>query len=476
MITSIALVQRSLLAAVLALVGCGGGGGGTAASAPASPVAPSAPVTPATGAPTAAPAGWRITIYYTPVLAFYSGPAQNVVGCPGLQCANGTASLGSFPADFVAAVKTEGTGKIAPGRYLNWSSNTGYWLDTLPRDAQGQPLMPYRSAAADPSIPFGTTLRIGSCGADSTTGTPTATAVCTSYSTPTWIVADRFTAGAVGRHVDLYVGDQTSATFTSSPSFIDASGAAISTTPPPSPTAMWRPTPADSFQWILSGALDFSASASVYDIDPYTSTAADVAKLHSLGRHAVCYVNAGAYEDFRPDASTFPAAVLGKAYTGWPGERWLDIRRIDLLGPILSARFDRCRSMGFDAIETDNVDGFQNATGFPLGADDQIVFNAWLASTAHERGLSIALKNDNTQVADLQPLFDFSLTEDCWQQGWCADMTPFHAAGKAVVTTEYTDVTTTATFLSTYCPRAKAAGFYALLKGRTLDAAVTTCP
>lgn len=417
-----------------------------------------------------------MTIYYTPVMSYYSGPPQTVTGCLTLQCSNGTATLGTFPSDFVAQVHEEGTGKIGPNQYLNWSGNTGYWLDTLPRDAQGNALVPYRSAAADPSIPFGTTFKIQSCGADTATAAPTAASVCASYTWQMWEVEDRFTVGAVGQHVDLYVGEQSSATFTSGPNFIDASGAALTMTSPVPATSIWRPSPADSFQWILSTALDPSATASVYDIDGFNSSSADVATLHGLGRRAVCYINTGAYENFRPDASSFPGQVIGNPYAGWPGENWLDIRRIDLLGPIMQARFDMCKTKGFDAIEPDNIDGFQNATGFPLNADDQVVYNTWLASMAHERGMSIALKNDDSQVPQLASLYDFALTEDCWQQGWCAHDAPLRAAGKAVFTVEYTDVTTPATFTGTYCPQAKAAGFYAILKNRQLDAWVQTCP
>lgn len=420
--------------------------------------------------------GWRLTIYYTPVMSYYSGAPQTVTGCPTLQCSNGTTNLGTFPGDFVAQVHEEGTGKIAPNQYLNWSSNTGYWLDTLPRDAQGNALMPYRSAAADPSIPFGTTFKIQSCGADTTTSTPTDSKVCAAYQWQSWEVADRFSAGAVGQHVDLYVGEQTSATFTAGANFIDASGAAITLTAPVSSAQIWKPRTSDSFQWILSAALDTTAPATVYDIDAFNSSTADVSTLHGMRRHAVCYVNAGAYENFRPDASSFPAQVIGNAYTGWPGENWLDIRRIDLLGPIMQARLDMCKAKGFDAVEPDNIDGFENSTGFPLGADDQVIYNTWLASIAHERGMSIALKNDANQVAQLQPLYDFALTEDCWQQGWCSQLSPFHAAGDAVFNVEYTDVTTPATFTGTYCPNAKAAGFYTILKRRQLDASIQTCP
>jgi hypothetical protein len=67
---------------------------------------------------------------------------------------------------------------------------------------------------------------------------------------------------------------------------------------------------------------------------------------------------------------------------------------MDLLESIMEARLDMCKAEGFDGIEPDNVDGFLNDTGFPLTYEDQLRYNIWLADKAHERGLSIGLKND----------------------------------------------------------------------------------
>jgi hypothetical protein len=122
-----------------------------------------------------------------------------------------------------------------------------------------------------------------------------------------------------------------------------------------------------------------------------------VAALRAAGRHVVCHISAGSYEDWRPDAASFLASVLGLS-NGWAGERWLDIRRLDVLQPILTNRIRMCRDKGFSTVDPDNVDGYSNRTGFPLVAADQLAFNGWLAATAHAHGLSIGLsiglKND----------------------------------------------------------------------------------
>ena len=108
-----------------------------------------------------------------------------------------------------------------------------------------------------------------------------------------------------------------------------------------------------------------------------------------------------------------------------------------MLEPLLAARFDMCAAKGFDAVEPDNIDGFLNDSGFPLTARDQLVFNRRLAEMAHERGMSIGLKNDVEQVEDLVDWFDFAVNEECARYGECELLVPFVAAGKAVFHVEY---------------------------------------
>jgi hypothetical protein len=205
------------------------------------------------------------------------------------------------------------------------------------------------------------------------------------------------------------------------------------------PAGRWRPEPGTTWQYQLSGELDLSVDAAVYDVDWETTTAAQVQQLHAAGRRVVCYVNAGASEEWRPDAGAYPATVLGAPLDGWPGERWVDVRRLDVLLPLLAARMDVCRDKGFDAVEADNVDGYANGTGFPLTAADQLAFNTAVAGLAHDRGLSVALKNDVEQVADLEPVFDFAVNEECLAYDECSAYQPFTDAGKAVLHVEYTD-------------------------------------
>ena len=126
------------------LAGCGGGspqappttlprvsiGDRALPTHPSTPATTAAPAPPGPAATTTAPAsrGWEITVYYTAVQRFHDGAPERVTGCRGLDCTDGDEDLGEYPAGLVAAVKDEGTGLTADGRYLNWSYDVGYWL------------------------------------------------------------------------------------------------------------------------------------------------------------------------------------------------------------------------------------------------------------------------------------------------------------------------------------------------------------
>lgn len=204
--------------------------------------------------------------------------------------------------------------------------------------------------------------------------------------------------------------------------------------------SIWKPTPDLTWQWQLSDPpVDTSLEAQVYDIDLFDNDAAVVQALHAQGRKVICYISVGSREDWRPDAQRFPPEVLGKDYEGWPGEKWLDIRQIDKLAPLLRARLDLCAAKGFEAVEPDNLEIYDNDTGFPLTYQDQLKYARWLADEAHRRGLAIGLKNAPEMVSDALPIFDFAIAEDCFVQGWCDALLPFVQAGKAVFAAEYTD-------------------------------------
>ena len=239
--------------------------------------------------------------------------------------------------------------------------------------------------------------------------------------------------------------------------------------PPLSCAGCYKPrTTTSPWQIQFQGRVDTSVRARFFDLDA-SAPARTVKALHRRGRKVACYINAGAWEDFRSDRNAFPREVLGKRYEGFPDERWLDIRRIDLLAPILRARIDACRAKGFDGVDPDNLNGFENDTGFPLTAADQLRFNTWLANEAHARKLSIGLKNDGPQAATLAPYFDWVIVEECIEQRNCGEYEPFTRAGKPIFEIEYRKPTRRA------CAVAKRRRISVVFKTPALRAPRRTC-
>jgi hypothetical protein len=191
-----------------------------------------------------------------------------------------------------------------------------------------------------------------------------------------------------------------------------------------------------TWYWQLQGRIDNSVAAAAYDVDGFDTSAAEVARLHAEGKHVICYIDVGTWENWRPDAKRFPKSVLGNP-NGWPGERWLDIRALSVLQPIMTRRFQMCARKHFDAIEPDNIDSRGNDPGFPITLADQLRYARWIAHEAHSLGLAVLQKNDPEQARELEPDFDGALVEQCNQYQECAAFEPYLRAGKPVLNAEY---------------------------------------
>jgi hypothetical protein len=243
-----------LLATVTAVAGCGTApetrpAPASVASAPSPSASPSAPpaVSPAASPPVSRPAlssvrpspsaarpaqrlsaGWEITVYYTAVERFHDGDPTPVTGCPRLDCTDGDDDLGTYPAGFVDAVRDEGTGLTTSGRYLNWSYDVGFWLDSAPRTSDGGALVPFVSAAADPGVlPRGTRFTIAACGSQEDGSAPPQ-AVCAALRRARWQITDEFTPGLGGpKHLDAYIGPETGPGFTGSDWYLTLTGARL---------------------------------------------------------------------------------------------------------------------------------------------------------------------------------------------------------------------------------------------------------
>lgn len=291
----------------------------------------------------------------------------------------------------------------------------------------------------------------------------------------TWISVN-FTSGADGWVADSFLQNYVAPTPEPTPAPTPEPTPTPAPTPEPEPTptpapttgAIWVPKPFTTWQWQLTGAIDTSVKADMFDIDLFDVSADTIKTLQQKGSKVICYFSAGSYENWRPDAADFPASVLGKN-NGWAGEKWLDIRNITALRPIMEARMDLAVEKGCDGVEPDNVDGYTNSTNFPLTGADQIKYNKFIAEIAHARGLSVGLKNDVDQSTELEPYFDWNLNEQCFQYNECDTLKAFTDAGKAVFNTEYSLAT------SQFCSKANSMNIMSMKKNLDLDASRTTC-
>jgi hypothetical protein len=239
------------------------------------------------------------------------------------------------------------------------------------------------------------------------------------------------------------------------------------------PAARWIPSAGDSYQIQYSGKIDLRVPAAIYDLDAFDTPSSIVSKLHAMHRHVMCYVDVGTWENWRPDARKFPKSVLGEPDGHWRGERWLDIRQTSVLEPLISHRLDVCKSKGFDGVDPDNLDGYQNDTGFPLTYAAQLKYDTWVAGAAHQRGLTVDQKGDNGQVKDLVKVFDFAVVEQCYTQGWCKQFDLYTRSNRLVVDVEY--YKNQRRFLGPNCTEAAKNRETAILKKLALTAWILSC-
>lgn len=229
---------------------------------------------------------------------------------------------------------------------------------------------------------------------------------------------------------------------------------------------------ASTWEWQLSAPFDLSHEVEIYDVDPDNHSGEEIAALNARGVKTICYVSVGTLENGRDDGDEFPAEVIGKVYGDWPDERFLDIRQLDVLLPLMKARFQRCKDMGFAAVEPDNQDVHDNESGFPVTSDDTIAYVKALADIAHEIDLEIGQKNIPELTGALVNSLDFIVTEGCFVDGWCEQTLAYTEAGKPILAAEYSD---TDVDFNAACAWGKEHAVSFILKDRDLTKSRTTC-
>eukprot|EP00752_Nemacystus_decipiens_P006046 g5457.t1 len=221
----------------------------------------------------------------------------------------------------------------------------------------------------------------------------------------------------------------------------------------PAPASSWyQPPLGTTWEWQIDGlpipggnGAGELHNVELYDID-ISYPSAVVADLQSKGKKVMCYVSAGTAEEFRDDINLFPEEVKGGIVSfgegdTFPDEKWLDLRRLDLVASIMLDRLDIMKAKGCDAVEWDNADLPVHSLGLSDGGQVtvgvQIAYNAWIAAQTHARGMGVAMKNNNEAAAFLVPNYDMVVNEECWINGNCNNYWPWIKAGKPVLNTEY---------------------------------------
>ena len=222
--------------------------------------------------------------------------------------------------------------------------------------------------------------------------------------------------------------------------------------PPPSPLPAPAPAPGPlpvvpalpTWEWILQseGLPATPPTVAFLDLDGFDTAATYVALARSRGTKTICYLDIGTAEDYRSDYSRLAAVpgLLGKSYPGYPAERYIDIRRYPEFIRIMDDRLRMCRDKGFDMVEFDIMDAFEDGvaiTGFPLSEQDMIDYVTALSARARSFGLGPVQKNSGRSATKLVQLFDAVLFEDCVLNNFCAEAAPYLAVGKPAFNAEY---------------------------------------
>ncbi|MFL5519281.1 MAG: endo alpha-1,4 polygalactosaminidase [Gemmatimonadales bacterium] len=224
-----------------------------------------------------------------------------------------------------------------------------------------------------------------------------------------------------------------------------------------------------TWQIQLSGKIATGVRAELFDVDLFDTPPALVRDLRRKHRLVLCYLSAGTDEDYLLPTQRFPPETRGSHLADHHDERWLDVRAIDKLKPVIDRRLDLCKRNGYTGVDFDNVDGYSNDSGFALSAADQLRYNRYLAAAAHARGLAAGLKNDVNQVPKLAGSFDFAINEQCFQYHECGVLQrEFVRHGKPVFQIEYLKPVR-------FCARAKRLGFSSLYKRPGLGAYRVSC-
>jgi uncharacterized membrane protein YccC len=272
-----------------------------------------------------------------------------------------------------------------------------------------------------------------------------------------------------------------------------ATAALLCWAPAPATAAERAPSaaPVPTWDWIIGiGKLPSPPpKVEFLGLDGFDTPKRYVVDAGKRGIRTWCYLSVGTVENWRPDRKAFEALnekeikagrkpFIGKRYPEWEGERWLDVRRYTVFLPLLVDRLQMCADKGFEFVEFDNLDAYENKTGFKITKSDTLRYAKALAAAARDLGLKPMQKNVPELAKTLEPHFDAILFEDCALYKFCGDAKPFVDAGKPAFDADYPeswDDEGKRFDKANACSQAKQAGVSMIFKRLDLDEWTRRC-
>lgn len=218
----------------------------------------------------------------------------------------------------------------------------------------------------------------------------------------------------------------------------------------------------------------------VFDIDGIDNPASTVSALHAKGDHVICYMEVGTAGNYGGAYTTYynefaAAGDLGSSLSGYP-EKFLNINSASTVSIVESIINQQCNAKGFDAVETDLDETFNNnegSSGFTITQANEESYLTTLANYMHRLGLGWIAKNvDDTGsqsfVNDMMNIADGAITEQCNQYSTCSLYKPFEGK-KAIFNAEYSGST------ASFCPADIAADINGALFNVNLNGPRSPC-
>ncbi|CVK85367.1 related to endo alpha-1,4 polygalactosaminidase precusor [Fusarium proliferatum] len=207
---------------------------------------------------------------------------------------------------------------------------------------------------------------------------------------------------------------------------------------------LWQPEVGTPWQIILSevikvpkaGVSSMTPDVPIWDMDLFENSKSTITAMQKGGKKVICYFSAGSWENWRKDKDSFPKKDLGKVMDDWPDERWVNISSVAVRA-IMAQRIKLAAEKGCDAIDPDNMDGYQNDNGLGLTEEDTISYVKFLSAEAAKYNMVMGMKNGGDVTEEVLPYVAFCINESCIQYSECDLYQPYIDAGKPVFNIEY---------------------------------------